>query len=103
MKGRTDEANKICCEFEASAEKVTGSKLGPVTQEEIQRRVDEGEVKELPWAFLFKKKMLARTLTAMLLCFTMNVLVYTIISWTPSILKANGFDVHLATTMTVVM
>ena len=103
MKGRTDEANKICCEFEASAEKVTGSKLEPVTQEEIQRRVDEGEVKELPWAFLFKKKMLARTLTAMLLCFTMNVLVYTIISWTPSILKANGFDVHLATTMTVVM
>ena len=74
-----------------------------ITQEEIQRRVDEGEVKELPWAFLFKKKMLARTLTAMLLCFTMNVLVYTIISWTPSILKANGFDVHLATTMTVVM
>ena len=103
MKGRTDEANKICCEFEASAEKVTGSKLGPVTQEEIQRRVDEGEVKELPWAFLFKKKMLARTLTAMLLCFTMNVLVYTIISWTPSILKANGFDPHMSTVLTVVM
>ena len=103
MKGRTDEANKICCEFEASAEKVTGSKLGPVTQEEIQRRVDEGEVKELPWAFLFKKKMLARTLTAMLLCFTMNVLVYTVISWTPTILTKNGFDPHMSTTLTVVM
>ena len=103
MKGQTDEANKICCEFEASAEKVTGSKLGPVTQEEIQRRVDEGEVKELPWAFLFKKKMITRTLTAMFLCFTMNVLVYTVISWTPTILTKNGFDPHMSTTLTVVM
>ena len=102
MKGRTEEADKVCRDFEASAEKA-GNKLEPVTAEEIQRRVDEGEVKELPWSFLAKKKMLPRTLTAMLLCFTMNVLVYTIISWTPSILKANGFDVHLATTMTVVM
>ena len=103
MKGRTDEANKICCEFEASAEKVTGSKLEPVTQEEIQRRVDEGEVKELPWAFLFKKKMITRTLTAMFLCFTMNLLVYTVISWTPTILTKNGFDPHMSTTLTVVM
>ncbi len=103
MKGRTEEANHTVERFEAAAAKATGKELEPVTAEEIQRRVDEGEVKELPWAFLFKKKMIPRTLTAMFLCFTMNVLVYTIISWTPSILKANGFDVHLSTTMTVVM
>ncbi len=103
MKGRTEEANHTVVRFEEAAAKATGEKLEPVTAEEIQRRVDEGEVKELPWAFLFKKKMILRTLTAMFLCFTMNVLVYTIISWTPSILKANGFDVHLSTTMTVVM
>ena len=103
MKGRTEEANHTVERFEAAAAKATGKELEPVTAEEIQRRVDEGEVKELPWAFLLKKKMILRTLTAMFLCFTMNVLVYTIISWTPSILKANGFDVHLSTTMTVVM
>ena len=103
MKGRTDEANKICCEFEASAEKVTGSKLGPVTQEEIQRRENAEVVKDLPWSFLFKKSMITRTLTAMFLCFVMNVLVYTVISWTPTILKANGFDPHMSTVLTVVM
>ena len=38
------------------------------------------------------------------LCFAMNVLVYTVISWTPTILKANGFDPHHGTTvLTVVM
>ena len=103
MKGRTDEANKICCEFEASAEKVTGSKLEPVTQEEIQRRENAEVVKDLPWSFLFKKSMITRTLTAMFLCFVMNVLVYTVISWTPTILKANGFDPHMSTVLTVVM
>ena len=39
----------------------------------------------------------------MLLCFTMNVLVYTVISWTPTVLKANGFDVNMSTVLTVVM
>jgi putative MFS transporter len=33
----------------------------------------------------------------------MNVLVYTVITWTPTILKANGFDTNLSTLMTVVM
>ena len=47
--------------------------------------------------------MITRTLTAMFLCFVMNVLVYTVISWTPTILKANGFDPHMSTVLTVVM
>ena len=33
----------------------------------------------------------------------MNVLVYTVISWTPTILTKNGFDPHMSTTLTVVM
>ena len=102
MKGRTDEANTIAVHFEERAAR-EGHAVEPVTQAEIDRRVADGEVKELPWSFLFKRSMIMRTLTAMFLCFTMNVLVYTIISWTPSILTKNGFDVHLSTTMTVVM
>ena len=102
MKGHNAEADKIVSHLEEKTS-AKGVNVPAVSEEEIHEREQAEVVKELPWAFLFKKKMLARTLTAMLLCFTMNVLVYTIISWTPSILKANGFDVHLATTMTVVM
>ena len=102
MKGHNAEADKIVSHLEEKTS-AKGVNVPAVSEEEIHKREQAEVVKELPWAFLFKKKMLARTLTAMLLCFTMNVLVYTIISWTPSILKANGFDVHLATTMTVVM
>ena len=47
--------------------------------------------------------MITRTITAMLLCFTMNVIVYTVVTWTPTILRANGFDTSLATLTTVVM
>lgn len=39
----------------------------------------------------------------MFLCFVMNVLVYTIITWTPTILVAKGFDTSMSTLMTVVM
>ncbi|MGN0046153.1 MAG: MFS transporter [Eggerthellaceae bacterium] len=102
MMGKNDLADATVTKLEQDSI-AKGLVVPEVTQEEIDKRVAEGEVKQLPWSFLFKKKMITRTLTAMFLCFTMNVLVYTVISWTPTILKANGFDVQLSTLMTVVM
>ena len=102
MMGRGEEADKILTRIEGKIE-AKGTKVEPVPAEEIQRREQAETVEQLPISFLFKKKMITRTLTAMFLCFVMNVLVYTVISWTPTILKANGFDVSLSTLMTVVM
>lgn len=102
MMGKNDLADATVTKIEQDAI-AKGLSLPEVTQADIDARIAEGEVKQLPWSFLFKKKMITRTLTAMFLCFTMNVLVYTVISWTPTILKANGFDVQLSTLMTVVM
>ena len=102
MMGRCEEADKLVTMFEGKAAAQHGS-IPDVPAEEIQRREQSEVVEELPWSFLFRKKMITRTLTAMFLCFTMNVLVYTVISWTPTILKANGFDLQLSTLMTVVM
>ena len=102
MMGKNDLADATVTKLEQDSI-AKGLVVPEVTQEEIDKRVAEGEVKQLPWSFLFKKNMITRTLTAMFLCFTMNVLVYTVISWTPTILKANGFDVQLSTLMTVVM
>ena len=102
LNGKNDKADEIVSGLEAKA-MAAGKSVPEVAEEEIQRREQEQEVKQLPFSFLFKKKMLPRTFTAMLLCFTMNVIVYTVITWTPTILRANGFDTSLATLTTVVM
>ncbi len=102
MKGKNAEADAIVSKIENKAE-AKGLELAPVAESEIDARAAEEKVDELPWSFLFKKKVVLRTLTAMFLCFTMNVLVYTVISWTPTILTKNGFDPHMSTTLTVVM
>ena len=102
LNGHNDKADAIVSKLEAKAA-AGGKTVEEVTAEEIQRREQEQDIKQLPWSFLFKKKVITRTLTAMLLCFTMNVIVYTVITWTPTILRANGFDTSLATLTTVVM
>ena len=102
MKGKNDKADAIVSRLEKNAA-AKGCGVDDVPEEEIKRRESEEVVKDLPWSFLFRKKVITRTLTAMLLCFTMNVLVYTVISWTPTVLKANGFDVNMSTVLTVVM
>lgn len=102
LMGRNDEADATVTKIEEDA-RAKGLDVPEVPEEEIHRREDAEEVKQLPWSFLFKKKMLPRTLTAMILCFTMNVIVYTVISWTPTILSEKGFDVNMATALPVVM
>lgn len=102
MKHRNDEADAIVSKLEGKVQ-AGGVNLPVVSQEEIDRRASEEKVEELPWSFLFNKKMLPRTLTAMFICFAMNVFVYTIISWTPTILTREGFDTNFSTLMTVVM
>ncbi len=102
MKGHNAEAEAIVSKLEQKTV-AKGMELAPVHETEIDARAAEEKVEELPWAFLFKKKVVLRTLTAMFLCFTMNVLVYTVITWTPTILTKNGFDPHMSTTLTVVM
>ncbi len=102
MMGRNDKADAIVSKLEQKAA-AGGNPVPDVPAEEIERREQAEEVKQLPWSFLFKKGMISRTLTAMFLCFVMNVLVYTVITWTPTILVARGFDTSMSTLMTVVM
>ena len=102
LMGRGKEADKIVTDLENKIA-AKGVTVPDVPASEIERRENAEKVEQLPWKFLFTKKMITRTLTAMFLCFVMNVLVYTVISWTPTILRANGFDTGLTTLMTVVM
>ncbi len=102
LNGKNDKADEIVSKLEAKAA-AGGNPVPDVPGEEIERREQEQEIKQLPWSFLFKKKMITRTLTAMFLCFVMNVIVYTVITWTPTILVSRGFDANFSTLVTVVM
>ncbi len=102
MMGRNDDADKIMKRVEGKTA-AKGLEVTQVTDEEIKAREEAEDVKQLPWSFLFGKKMITRTLTAMFLCFAMNVAVYTVATWTPTIFVMRGFDVGYSTMMTVVM
>ena len=101
-KGRLEEAERIMAKYETQAIKL-GVELEPVSEELIAQKATEHKVEQLSWGFLFSRKMITRTLTAMFLCFTMITLVYTIQTWTPTIFVMRGFDVTYSTMMTVVM
>ncbi len=102
MMGRNDDADKIMKRVEDKTA-AKGLEVTQVTDEEIKAREEAEDVKQLPWSFLFGRKMITRTLTAMFLCFAMNVAVYTVATWTPTIFVMRGFDVGYSTMMTVVM
>lgn len=102
MMGRTEEADKVVSGYEAKV-LASGKELATVSDEEIKEREASETVEQLPWSFLFSKKMITRTLTAMFLCFAMNACVYTVATWTPTIFVMRGFDVTYSTMMTVVM
>ncbi len=102
MMGRNAEADAQVSRYEAKIV-AQGKEIAEVTEEEIRRREAAENVQQLPWSFLFKKKMITRTLTGMFLCFAMNACVYTVATWTPTIFVMRGFDVTYSTMMTIVM
>ena len=104
MKGRTTEADAIVNKYEGIAESKHGA-LSEVSDDEIIAREQEEKIEELPWSFLFKvkNKMIFRTLTAMFICFAMNVFVYTIVSWMPTILGHMGFENDMCIALPVAM
>lgn len=102
LMGKNDKADEIVTKLENKV-RSTGREVPEVPAEEIERRAAAEEVKQLPWSALFGKKMIFRTLTACFMLFAMNTLVYTVITWTPTILVSKGFDTNMSTLMTVVM
>ncbi|AJC12429.1 hypothetical protein JI75_06905 [Berryella intestinalis] len=101
-KQRFDEAGALLDRYEQRLI-AKGVQIHPVADEIIEQAASKHEVKQLGWRFLFSKKMLGRTLTGVALMFAMNVCVYTVVTWTPTIFVSRGFDVTYSVAMTAVM
>ncbi len=72
---------------------------------EIARANEEmgEEVVNLPWRSLFSKKMIRRTITVSVGLMAMNLVVQTIVNWTPTLFVMQGIDVGKSLYMTVIM
>ncbi len=101
-KKRFAEAEALLNKYEAEL-KAAGQTVEPVPDEVIIEAASKEDIKQLGWGFLFTKKMFGRTLTGMALMFAMNVCVYTVVTWTPTIFVSRGFDVTYSVAMTAVM
>lgn len=103
-KGRFDEADVIVSAAEKSFTD-KGIELPPITQEQIDKLQEElgKEPVQLPYRALFTKRMIKRTLTASVALMGMNLIVYTIITWTPTIFVMRGMDTQYSIFITFIM
>ncbi|MEF2655723.1 MAG: MFS transporter [Eggerthellaceae bacterium] len=100
--GRNDEADAIVTAAEKSFT-AKGIELEPINEEIVAERAVDDEVKQLLWSALFRKGAIRRTATMCCALFAMNVAIYTISGWTPSIFVLKGMDVSMSIGITVVM
>ena len=103
MKGKHKEANALVSKWEEEA-RTHGHTIEEVSDKYITEEAGKREVKQLPTKVLFTNKaLLKRLVVAAALCWTNFVVVYTIVSWTPTIFVTRGFDVTYSVAMSVVM
>lgn len=103
-KGRNDEADARVTFMENQMREL-GHVVEDIPDEEIAKMVEEAknQPKELPYRFLFTKKMLPRTIVAGTIQFVNFVVVYTIIAWTPTIFVQKGLSVQYSTALTTLI
>ncbi len=103
--GRNEEADAIVTKYE-DIMRAAGHTVEPVPDEQIEAEASKAasqEVEQLPFSFLFTKKMLPRTIVACAICLVNFVCVYTIVTWTPTIFVSRGFDVTYSVALTTIM
>ncbi len=103
-KGRFDEADSIVSAAEKSFTD-DGVELPEITQEQVDKLKEELEKEpvQLPYSALFTKRMIKRTITASAALMAMNLIVYTITTWTPTIFVMRGMDTQYSIFITFVM
>ena len=92
--GRVDEADAIMTAIEKEIAASTGKELPPIQE-------TPAAVTNLPYAALFKGKLLKRTICGSLVLIGMNTIQYTLMNWMPSLLSSMGYDTSQSQFMTM--
>lgn len=106
-KGRYDEADQILTNVEEAYRKA-GVEVPELTDEQLQAILEaenqkEAEVVQLPWSALFGRRMIRRTITVSVGLMAMNLVVQTIVNWTPTLFVMQGIEMGKSLGMTVIM
>jgi len=98
-KGRTDEAHKIVTDVEHEIEAEMRFSLPPV--DDVYQEEEE-QVKN-PFSTLFKKPLLLRTIVGISVLIGMNISLYTITTWIPTLFVKRGISVTTSIFMTTLI
>lgn len=101
-KGRYEEANEIVTVAERAFLQ-QGIELPEIEHEKLAQHAQEEEVMTASWRSLFDRHMVKRTIAISAALFAMNLMVYTITNWTPTIFVLRGMDTTMSIGITVVM
>jgi putative MFS transporter len=97
-KGFIAEADKLVSEKERELERETGNKLPPI---EVVSKQEE--VINLPYSALFKGNLLNRTIALTAGLAGVNIAIYTMVNWIPTIFVQAGMTVTKSLGMTVII
>lgn len=101
-KGRYAEANEIVLSAERSFLQ-QGIELPEIDYAALLKTTQQEPTKKANWLSLFSKRMVKQTIAISAALFAMNLMVYTITNWTPTIFVLRGMDTTMSIGITVVM
>lgn len=93
--GRHAEAEEVLQRIERAVQTSTGEPLPPPVLDDILPQQSRSQ----SWKMLFSEYMLRRTTLAMTIMVCMNVVIYTVTGWVPTILVQRGF--HIGSTLQI--
>lgn len=96
--GLIDKADKLVTKIEQEVEREKNIKLEPVVSEIIEEKP-----RKVPYAYIFSKKIIRRTITLSAALIGMNVAIYTIVNWIPTIFVSEGISITKSFAMSVVI
>ncbi len=99
---RFDEADQIVAEAEHKAIE-SGIELSSVDYDALAHDVDGRKTFIAEWKSIFKRPVVQRTIAASAALFAMNLMVYTITNWAPTMFLVQGMDATISIGITVVM
>ncbi|NLU08411.1 MAG: MFS transporter [Clostridiales bacterium] len=102
-KGRYEDAEKTVEMFEKSVEKSENIKLSPIDTSKVHQNKENVTATEGKFSDLFKGKMLSRTIVGCITLITINTLIYTFITWAPTLFLKSGINLSKSLGYTTIM
>lgn len=100
-KALIEKADQLVTKIETEIEKEKGIKLSPI--EATANNSEITSLQNVSYSVIFSKKLIRRTITLCAALIGMNVAIYTIVNWIPTIFVSQGISITKSFAMSVVI